>query len=78
MTLAERMLGYIGLFTIGVVAVAVERLDTDALAGRSSVAGRVARAAIAGVACAGWIGDRLSAARAEHDPFVAHREGRWR
>lgn len=75
MTAAGRVLGDIGLFTIGVVAVAVERLDKDARLGRSSVAGRLARAAIASVAGAGWIIDRLSAARKLHDPLVARRQG---
>jgi hypothetical protein len=60
---------------IGVVAVAVERLDKDARAGRSSVAGRLARTAIAAVAAAGWIVDRLSATRPLHNRLIAQREG---
>ncbi len=74
MTTAERMLGQIGLFMIGLVAVAVGRLDKDARARRSSVAGRLARIAIAGVAGAGSIVDRLSATRQLHGRLIAPRE----
>ena len=72
---SDRVLGHLGLFAMGVVAVAVARLETDARAGRASVAGRAARVAIAAMAFCGAIVDRLSDAPVDRGSLVGHRGG---
>jgi hypothetical protein len=74
MASSERMLGYIGLFAIGALAVAVDRIERDATSGRSTIAGRAAHAGIAAIGFVGSIVDRVFRSPDCHSGLVAHRE----
>jgi hypothetical protein len=58
-TASERVLGSIGLFAIGALAVAVDRIESDARFSRSSLGGLAAQATIAAIRFGGRIVDRV-------------------
>ena len=75
-TSGDRLLGHIGLFTIGLLSVAADRVAKDTRAARSSLAGRVAHRAIAAIAFGGVIVDRLFGPHASSGRLIVRREGR--